>query len=185
MATLVHAIRALLPPLAAMCASLTERLLTLAEIDDIDGRRLLASARRLRLATRDGSEVRLLGNRHVAIAGEVDGHHRDDPFEIAAKRLGAHVSRIGSYLLLGDTPQAEATTARMLPRLYDALECPASCAERALALHRQSGVPVYVGLSGAGHPIRRLLPEMTNELGGPPDDALTLLIQAVLVETLT
>jgi ornithine carbamoyltransferase len=172
-----------------MCASLTERLLATAALDEEDGRRLLASARRLRRAARNGGSMWLLKGRHVAVVGEAGASQGESLFEIAATQLGARVSRITSDVLLGDTPQATAAAARMLPRLYDALGCHGLSVERALALHRQAGVPVYLALGGAGHPIRQLLGEMSNDPDAapdrPPDEDLTLLMQAVLVETLT
>ena len=175
------------PSPAPARATLSERLLSAAELDEDDGRRLLASARRLRRATRDGAPVRLLKGRHVAIEGEMSPHHGADLFEIAATRLGARVSWIMSDLLLDDTSQAAA--ARVLPRLYDALECNSMSAERALELHRQVGVPVYLDLGGARHPIRGLLCAIASDTEAAPDrspdEDLTLLMQAVLVETLT
>ncbi len=172
-----------------MRASLSERLLSSAELDEDDARRLLASARRLRRAARDGDAVRLLKGRHIAIEGEMGPNHREDPLEMAATRLGARVSWIMSNLLQDDTANAAATTARLLPRLYDAVECNSISGERALALHRLAGVPVYLALGGARHPIRALLPVFAGDLESPldrsPDADLTLLMQAVLVETLT
>jgi ornithine carbamoyltransferase len=177
------------PSLAPLRATLSERLLSAAELDEDDGRQLLASARRLRRATRGGDPLCLLKGRHIAIEGEMGPNHREDLFEIAATRLGARVSWIVSNLLLDDTPQAAAAATRMLPRLYDALECNSVSAERALELHRQAGVPVYLDLGGARHPIRALLCAIASDPEASPDrspDAdLTLLMQAVLVETLT
>ena len=177
------------PSLAPLRATLSERLLSAAELDEDDGRQLLASARRLRRATRGGDPLCLLKGRHIAIEGEMGPNHREDLVEIAATRLGARVSWIVSNLLLDDTPQAAAAATRMLPRLYDALEYNSISAERALELHRQAGVPVYLDLGGARHPIRALLCAIASDPEASPDrspDAdLTLLMQAVLVETLT
>ena len=172
-----------------MRTSLSERLLSLATLDDDDARRLLASARRLRRATRGGEPVRLLKGRHVATEGERRPDARADLFEVAATSLGARVSWIPSSLLLDETAQAAATTTRLLPRLYDALECKSVARERAVTLHRLAGVPVYLDLGGVRHPIRGLLAAMAGE----PEDAqnwsadedLMMLMQAVLVETLT
>jgi hypothetical protein len=65
--------------------------------------------------------------------------------------------------------------------LYDAVDCHLGEAADALALQRQTGVPVYLALGGARHPIRALLADMPGE---DAEAALASLVQAVLVETL-
>lgn len=77
-------------------------------------------------------------------------------FRRAAAGLGARVALVRPGLG-SDSPAADvATTARMLGRLYDALECqgldPALVAQLASA----AGVPVFDGLAGEAHPTARL-----------------------------
>lgn len=164
-----------------MLATLSERLLAPAGIAADDRAALLRTALRLRRAAADGALAPLLAGRHVAIASDA-GHAADeDVFERAAAQLGARVSRIAPDLLHADAVSARHAAARLLPRLYDAVDCHQGEARHALALQRQSGVPVYLALAGARHPIRTLLPDLPGE---DRDGALVSLVQAVLVETL-
>ena len=164
-----------------MAAALTERLLAGQALDAADRQALLRTALRLRRTAHAAVVPALLAGRHVAIACTAGDTPAQAVFERAARLLGARVSRIAPDLLFDASDATTAPATRLLARLYDAVDCHAGGTERALALHRQSGVPVYLGLGGAAHPIRALLGEL-----GPIDDAdaLLCLVQAVLIETL-
>ena len=164
-----------------MQATLSERLLAPAGIGATDRESLLRTALRLHRAALDGTLAPLLAGRHVAIASDAGRTPAEDLFERAATRLGARVSRISLDLLRADATPARHAAVRLLPRLYDAVDCEQGQACHALALQRRSGVPVYLALAGAGHPLRALLSELPAD---DPDAALTSLVQAVLVETL-
>jgi len=164
-----------------MLATLSERLLAANDLHDDDRRRLLRTALRLQRAAQHGGAMLLLAGRHVAIAADAGTTPAQDVFERAAAQLGARVSRIAPDLLRHDGAPARHAAARLLPRLYDAVDCHLGEAGHALALQQQTGVPVYLALGGQQHPIRALLAEMP---GDGIDSALTSLVQAVLVETL-
>lgn len=164
-----------------MLATLSERLLAPAGIGADDRAALLRTALRLRRAVHEGSVTRVLAGRHVAIASGAGPTPAEGLFERAALQLGARVSRIAPDLLRADTAPMRPAAARLLPRLYDAVDCHLGEACHALALQLQSGVPVYLALAGTQHPIRALLVDMPDD---DPDAALTSLVQAVLVETL-
>lgn len=100
-------------------------------------------------------------------------------FVRAATGLGARVSRLSSRLV-ADGAVNGSGIARMLGRLYDAVECLGLTAETVNEIARSAGVPVYGGLACAGHPTAALLPL----LGLPPDEARVRVIQAALVATL-
>lgn len=171
----------------AIVPSLSERLLASGGLAEADRRRLVQSAARLRLAARDGGVAALLAGRHVAIAAAepTASAHAEALFERAARALGARVSRIAPDLLCDDGESNCQTTchaaARLIPRLYDAVDCHIGSAVHALALQREAGVPVYLALAGDAHPIRELLAELGDD---DEDAALVSLVQAVLVETL-
>ena len=174
----------------AIAPSLSERLLAAGGLAEADRCALVQAAARLRRAARDGSAAPLLAGRHVAIAAaEPSGGDGAAPaeavFERAARALGARVSRIAPDLLCDDS-QADCQStchaaARLLPRLYDAVDCHIGSAAHALALQREAGVPVYLALAGESHPIRALMAELEGE---DADAVLVSLVQAVLVETL-
>ena len=164
-----------------MLATLSERLLAADSIADDDRCLLLRTAQRLQRAARQGRATLPLAGRHVAIAADAGTTPAEDLFVRAATLLGARVSRIAPDLLSHDGASARRVAARLLPMLYDAVDCHHGEADHALALQRQSGVPVYLALGGTRHPIRALLGDMP---GDDAEAALTSLVQAVLVETL-
>ncbi len=170
---------------AVPAATLSERLLANATLEARDRQTLLQTAQRLQRAARDGGAARLLSGRHVAIAIAAEAEAGATParalFERAALQLGARVSRIAPGILGHGEHAARAATARLLPRLYDAIDCHLGSTGHALALHRGCGVPVYLALGGARHPIRALVDELAGIDG---ELALFRLVQAVLVETL-
>ena len=146
---------------------------------DVDA--LLASARALQRAARAGTTQRLLRGKNYGLLCETDDGEAD-LFRRAASELGAHVSRIRPSLSELSTPGEVQHAARLLGRLYDAVEC----LGMAPALVRQvgdgAGVPVYDGLASARHPTARL----AVLLGGDASEAdnRRFVVQAVLLGSL-
>jgi ornithine carbamoyltransferase len=104
--------------------------------------------------------------------------------ETAATRLGARVSVIGQRALAGAADPAR--LGQMLGSLYDAVDCDALSPDAARELQRLAGVPVFDGLAGDGHPLRALVPALLDtEQALAPDDALSSLLQAALIETMS
>jgi ornithine carbamoyltransferase len=97
-------------------------------------------------------------------------------FTRAATALGARVSRLSGDLA-APGGRDERAIARVLGRLYDAIECQAVPTETIARLRGAAGVPVYDGLATASHPTAALVPM----LGLPPDEARELVVQASLV----
>ena len=103
-------------------------------------------------------------------------------FQRAALDLGAHVSHIRPDLSEPSTTAVFKHTARMLGRLYQAVECqglePAVVAE----VGREAGIPVYDGLASRSHPLAHL----ARFLDGGEEDGRNrrLVVQAVLVSTI-
>jgi len=102
-------------------------------------------------------------------------------FQRAALDLGAHVAHIRPDLSEPSTSAVFKHTARMLGRLYQAVECqglpPAVVAE----VGREAGIPVYDGLAGRDHPLAHLARFLDGD--GEEERNRRLIVQAVLVST--
>ncbi|QPF74129.1 hypothetical protein G8A07_15215 [Roseateles sp. DAIF2] len=106
--------------------------------------------------------------------------------ELAAARLGGRVARIDAAAWLddaADTPQQTEAALRLLERLYDAVDCEGLPEERARALQRRTGLPVFIGLARPDHAVRRLLPQLRELRPAGADDELHL-VQALLLNAL-
>lgn len=113
--------------------------------------------------------------------------------EAAAAALGARVARLDAsgWLDEADTAQSEALL-RMLERLYDAVDCEGLPPDRARALQRRAGLPVFIGLARADHAVRALVPQLralraaARPQPAPGDESLDQrhLVQALLLDTL-
>jgi ornithine carbamoyltransferase len=167
-----------------MSCTIAHRFLAGEPLPDAERRDLVQTAHRLRAAARSGHMPRILKGCHVAVAAapgaELDQHY----FEDAATALGAHVSHIGEDDLQAACANPE--WARMLGRLYDAVDCGRLDREAAIGLERAAGIPMFSGLGDEGHPVRQLLADLGGE-GATPDgasrEALLELVEAVLVAT--
>ncbi|VTU16742.1 Ornithine carbamoyltransferase, catabolic [Variovorax sp. RA8] len=76
----------------------------------------------------------------------------------AALELGARVAEVMFTEPAGSASSDHdlRTLARMLGRLYDAIDCGTMPSEAALRIEREAGVPVYQGLGTDDHPARAL-----------------------------
>lgn len=141
---------------------------------------LLELARRLRASAIAGQPApTALHGKNLAVLQPVDGI-AVSALHDAALDLGMRVAQVS----LGDPPPAILALgriARMLGRMYDAIDvgplAPAAAAE--LAAH--AGVPVYRGLADGSHPLLALVLD-----GNPVDQASErrYLLQALLLATL-
>ena len=101
----------------------------------------------------------------------------------AATGLGMQVARIRPALGAGSSPRDIEETARVLGRLYAAVEWPGMPLAMLEQVARGAGVPVYDGMSSAGHPLAQLAGQLPGEASH--EDKRCLLLQAVLVGTLS
>lgn len=144
-----------------------------------DRHSLIACARELKRAALAGGSAPLLRGRTIVLLCEQDDCAEALLFQRAALDLGARVTPIrpsaGGLASAADV----ARFARMLGRLYDAIECERLPAELVERIRRHAGIPVYGGIADPGHPGSVLagLPD------GEPDDRRYLL-QALLLSTL-
>jgi ornithine carbamoyltransferase len=132
------------------------RLWSLDELSRGDVLALLAAAEGLKRAANSGDTHRLLRGKNLALLCEAQAGDRCDAFNQAATDLGAQVARIRPSELQLTQRAAVQETARVLGRLYDAIECEGMPQDLLEVVERDAGVPVYNGLCSDAHPTRVL-----------------------------
>jgi ornithine carbamoyltransferase len=122
---------------------------------------LLDLAGELKAAKREGREERKLEGKQIALIFEKDSTRTRCAFEVATKDQGGHVTFIGpSGSHMGHKETAK-DTARVLGRMYDAIEYRGFAETTAETLAEWSGVPVYNGLTDEWHPTQILADFLT------------------------
>ena len=122
---------------------------------------LLDLAAELKAAKKDGREEQKLVGKEIALIFEKDSTRTRCAFEVAAYDQGAHVTFIGpSGSHMGHKETAK-DTARVLGRMYDAIEYRGFKQTEAEELARWAGVPVYNGLTDEWHPTQILADFLT------------------------
>ncbi|WP_374675648.1 ornithine carbamoyltransferase [Ideonella sp.] len=119
-------------------------------MSDADRQHLVASAAALMRQAREGLATHPLQGRNLGLVCEDEHSEAAMRFEQAATALGAHVVRIRPSVAGLDDADALPQTARVLGRLYDAIECQGLPAATVAQIRRHAGVPVYDGLGGLG-----------------------------------
>ncbi|MFT3664565.1 hypothetical protein [Piscinibacter sp.] len=142
-------------------------------LSSADIRELLDTARRLRAAMRDSQAGTPLRGRNLALLNDAAPAEGAGSLRHAAVGLGAQVSHLRpSEARLS---AADAATARLLGRLYDAIDCEDMPAALVAEVAREAGVPVFNGLGGARHPTRVLAELLAiQERSGKALDTLSL-----------
>jgi ornithine carbamoyltransferase len=135
---------------------------------------LLTLSQALKMAKYAGTEVPRLTGQEIALVFEKTSTRTRSAFEVAAYDQGAHVTYLdpsGSQL---GHKESVADTARVLGRMYDAIEFRGSQQADVEELARHAGVPVYNGLTDEWHPTQMLADFLTmHEHTGKPYDALS------------
>lgn len=141
---------------------------------------LLDSARRLRRAALDGLAHRPLHGRNLGLLARDKETAEARVFTIAAQELGARVVWLPTSPWADDVVARD--TARLMGRLYDAVECQGLAASEVAWLRQHAGVPIFDGLAGPDHPSAAL----TEALDGGSADPLNrrCVLQAVLLGAL-
>ncbi len=142
---------------------------------------LIGNAKLLRDAGRDGELPLLLRGKHLGLLCDEESSGNAGLFRDAATALGARVSHIRLGLMEASGPRTLRDTARVMGRLYDAIECQGVPRELVRGLRAGTGVPVYDDISSPRHPTARLADILTG-LGGP--DRRSILLQTLLVSTI-
>ncbi len=136
-------------------------LLSLEELSPDEIRFLLRLATELKAAKYGGYEQPRLKGKNIALIFEKDSTRTRSGFEVAAYDQGAHVTYLGPSGSHIGHKESMRDTARVLGRIYDAIEYRGFGQNLAEELARHSGVPVYNGLTDEAHPTQVLADFMT------------------------
>ncbi len=122
---------------------------------------LLRLGAELKAAKRGGYEVQRLKGKALALIFEKDSTRTRSGFEVAAYDQGAHVTYMGPSGSHIGHKESIKDTARVLGRMYDAIEFRGFAQADVEELAQYAGVPVYNGLTDASHPTQVLADFMT------------------------
>ncbi len=122
---------------------------------------LLDLSAELKAAKREGREEQMLVGKEIALIFEKDSTRTRCAFEVAAYDQGAHVSFLGPSGSHMGHKETVKDTARVLGRMYDALEYRGFGQDTAEELARWAGVPVFNGLTDEWHPTQILADFLT------------------------
>lgn len=136
-------------------------LLTLDDFTADEIRRLLDLAADLKAAKSSGVERPRLVGKNIALIFEKDSTRTRSGFEVAAYDQGAHVTYLGPTGSQIGRKESIKDTARVLGRMYDAIEYRGYSQAAARTLAEHAGVPVYNGLTDEAHPTQALADLMT------------------------
>jgi ornithine carbamoyltransferase len=117
---------------------------------------LLELAAALKTAKLAGTEVARLTGKEIALIFEKTSTRTRSAFEVAAYDQGAHVTYLDPSGSQIGHKESIADTARVLGRLYDAIEFRGAAQSAIEELAAHAGVPVYNGLTDQWHPTQML-----------------------------
>src|SRR5215469_10296628 len=130
--------------------------LTLADYSADEIRYLIDLAAELKAAKKENREEQMLMGKNIALIFEKDSTRTRCAFEVAAYDQGAHVTYLGPAGSHMGHKETVKDTARVLGRMYDAIEYRGFAEEVADELAEWAGVPVYNGLTDEWHPTQIL-----------------------------
>jgi ornithine carbamoyltransferase len=136
-------------------------LLSLLDLSPGEIRELLHLAADLKAAKRCRTEVPRLQGRNIALIFEKTSTRTRSAFEVAAHDQGAHVTYVGPHDSQLGHKESVKDTARVMGRLFDAIEYRGFGQGIVEELARHAGVPVYNGLTAEFHPTQVLGDFMT------------------------
>jgi ornithine carbamoyltransferase len=138
-----------------------KHLLKLADFSPEEITHLIELAAELKAAKKEGREEQKLVGKEIALIFEKDSTRTRCAFEVAAYDQGAHVTFIGPSGSHMGHKETVKDTARVLGRMYDAIEYRGFGQDTAEELARWSGVPIYNGLTDEWHPTQMLADFLT------------------------
>jgi ornithine carbamoyltransferase len=154
----------------------------LASFSPIDEMAVLDQARRLQRTAAAGHVQPLLRGKNLGLLCADDTQPQALFFRQAASELGAHVAHIGMSLSERSSTQEVAHTARMIGRLYDAVECQGLPSALVMQVAEVAGIAVYDALTSN----EALLARLAGQLGDEADLAQhrRVALQALLLYTI-
>ena len=130
---------------------------------------LLGLARDLKAAKRGGYEQPHLTGKNIALIFEKISTRTRCAFEVAAHDQGAHVTYLGPEGTHIGHKESMKDTARVLGRMFDAIEYRGFGQELVEELACHAGVPVYNGLTDDYHPTQMLADILTMQEHSPKE----------------
>lgn len=131
---------------------------------------LLSLATDLKRARAEGTEVRRLEGKVLALIFEKPSTRTRSSFEVAAYHQGAKVSYFDETGAHMGHKESLADTARVLSRFYDGIEYRGSKQSTVEELARHASVPVWNGLTDDWHPTQSLCDVFTMREASGLDD---------------
>ena len=122
---------------------------------------LLDLSASLKAERKEGREEQRLAGKEIALIFEKDSTRTRCAFEVAAYDQGAHVTYLGPGGSHMGHKETVKDTARVLGRMYDAIEYRGFAETTAEELARWAGVPVFNGLTDEWHPTQILADFLT------------------------
>jgi ornithine carbamoyltransferase len=136
-------------------------------------RYLLQLSEALKLAKYAGTEGKRLAGKEIALIFEKTSTRTRSAFEVAAYDEGAHVTYLDPSGSQMGHKESTADTARVLGRMYDAIEYRGNRQADVEELAEHAGVPVYNGLTDEWHPTQMLADFLTmHESSNKPYDEI-------------
>lgn len=152
------------------------------QLSPLDVASLLCRTRILQRAALEGTTSRPLRGKNLGLLYETPSTAAQALFRSAAEELGARVGTMRSSLSLESPPQEVQHTARMLGRLYEAVECQGLDPALVRQIGEHAGIPVFDGAAMEDHPAVRLA-EMLGERTSLADNQ-RFMVQALLLENI-
>ncbi len=122
---------------------------------------LLDLARDLKRAKYSRSEKKALQDKNICLIFEKTSTRTRCAFEVAAHDQGAHITYLDPSGSQIGHKESMKDTARVLGRMFDAIEFRGSAQDAVEELSEYSGVPVYNGLTDDWHPTQMLADMLT------------------------
>ncbi len=122
---------------------------------------LLQLAQALKIAKYAGNEAKRIDGKEIALIFEKTSTRTRSAFEVAAFDQGAHVTYLDPSGSQMGHKESVADTARVLGRMYDAIEYRGDTQAHVEELAANAGVPVYNGLTAEWHPTQMLADFLT------------------------
>ena len=122
---------------------------------------LLALAAELKAAKKNGNETQRLKGKNIALIFEKDSTRTRCAFEVAAHDQGANVTYLGPSGSQIGHKESMKDTARVLGRMFDAIEYRGFGQSIVEELAQYAGVPVFNGLTNEFHPTQMLADVLT------------------------
>lgn len=143
---------------------------------------LLARARILQRAALGGTTRPMLRGKNLGLLCEAQPDEAQALFRRAAEELGAHVAVMRSSLSPTSPLQEVQHTARMLGKLYEAVECQGLDPGLVQRIAEHAGVPVFDGAAMKAHTADQLS-ELLGDATSRADNR-RFILQALLLESI-